>query len=110
MRARLALLLSLLCVASGCAYMPAGSVRAPEKRDIIEIRQGEELFCLVENEEEAEQIAARYGIALVSCRGRTATFHTEEDPGTVIKRGRENGWKALTLNTIDKPFGRKNAE
>ncbi len=66
--------------------------------------EGRELFCTVESREEAEEIAELYGIELVSFSYRVATFHTEEDPGAVVQRGRDNGWKALSVNTSKKMF------
>ena len=77
-----------------------------------EIAQGAELLMLADTREEAEETATLYGIELVSYQYGVATFHTEENPQTVISRGIENGWPRLDLNTImrlDDPVGPGNA-
>ena len=60
--------------------------------------EGAELYCLADSQEEAGEIADLYGIELVDFDLGVATFHTEEDPGAVIQRGKENGWRSLSLN------------
>ena len=60
---------------------------------------GKELYCLADTEEEAKEIAALYDIELVGFSYGVATFHTEENPGTVIARGKKNGWRTLSLNS-----------
>ena len=64
--------------------------------------QEEPLMATVSSREEAEELAALYGITLVKCGTRIATFYTEEDPGDVIARGKANGWPELTLNTLQR--------
>ncbi len=59
---------------------------------------GEELFAVVSTEEDAQAIADQYGIELVTFAQGVATYHTEEDPGTVVRRGRENGWPPVAVN------------
>ena len=74
----------------------------------IEIAQGAELLMLADSRGEAERVATLYGIELVEYSYGVATFHTEENPQTVINRGIENGWPRLDLNTItrlDDPVG-----
>lgn len=65
--------------------------------------KGKELFMLLETEEEALEIAELYGIEFVSLEYGVATFHTEEDPASVVKRGLENGWPKLTINSMKNP-------
>lgn len=60
--------------------------------------EGEELLCLVENEEEAKAVAAQYGIELINCSYGVATFHTDRNPSEVIEEGLKNGWKELSIN------------
>ena len=62
--------------------------------------EGQELLCLVESEEKAQEIADMYGIQLVSFTNSVATFHTEEDPMAVINMGKEKGYPALELNQV----------
>lgn len=64
------------------------------------VAEGKELFCLADTEEEAKELAALYGITLVDFRYGVASFHTEEDPASVIARGKKNGWPSLSLNTV----------
>ncbi|MBR5420065.1 MAG: hypothetical protein IK115_02835 [Lachnospiraceae bacterium] len=61
--------------------------------------EGRELIALTDSEEEAQLIADQYGITLVVYAQGVATFHTEEDPQEVIKRGEENDLPKLYLNT-----------
>ena len=97
------LLLAVLAL-MGCTGraqpMPTGSVQP------LPAAEGEELMATVSSQEEAEEIAALYGIELVSCSEHIATFHTEENPQTVIQRGKDNGWPLLEVNyviTLDDP-------
>ncbi len=103
------LLIAALALA-GCAGrfqptaspMPSGAAHRPQAAE------GEELMATVESQEEAEEIAALYGIELVSCSEHIATFHTEEDLQSVIRRGKDNGWPLLEINyvvTLDDPVG-----
>lgn len=62
--------------------------------------KGEELMALTDTREEAERIAALYEIELVSWSDSVATFHTEEDPLTVVRRGEANGWPRLDINHV----------
>lgn len=59
-----------------------------------------QLMCIAETEEEAQEIAELYGITLVEYGYGVASFFTEENPREVIKRGQENGWPELSLNSI----------
>jgi hypothetical protein len=60
----------------------------------------DELICLADTKEEAEGIASLYGITLYSFDAGVAVFKTNEDPESVIKRGRDNGYPDLDLNYI----------
>ena len=60
--------------------------------------EGEELLALAESREEAEEIAALYGIDLVSFSHGVATFHTEEDPSAVVARGIQESWPLIEVN------------
>ncbi|MBR6208160.1 MAG: hypothetical protein IKQ69_04105 [Oscillospiraceae bacterium] len=70
-----------------------------------EYPEGRELFALAETEEAARAIAEEYGIELVEYRYGIAVFHTQEDPYAVVRRGAENGWTPLEVNTFKKPAG-----
>ena len=98
----LALAAVLLCPAlGGC-----GRKAAPVPPIAGDAAEGRELMGEAATREDAEALAALYGIELVSWSGRLAVFHTEEDPAAVIRRGRENGWPALEINhviTLDDP-------
>ena len=74
--------------------VPTGSYLPPQAAE------GEELLATVESREEAEEIAALYGIELVSCSEHVATFHTDEDLYAVIQRGKDNGWPLLEVNHV----------
>ena len=58
------------------------------------------LRALVETQEEAERLAAQYGIELVSCEDGIALYQTEEDPYAVIARGEEYGYPPLSINYV----------
>jgi hypothetical protein len=64
-----------------------------------EIVPGEELLCLCDTEEDAEEIADMYGIELVKFSYGVATFHAE-NPKEVISLGQEKGYPALELNGV----------
>ncbi len=66
--------------------------------------EGEELFAMAETEEEALELAALYGIELVSFDYGVATFHTDEDPAEVVRRGAENDWPVLEVNGLVSAF------
>lgn len=61
------------------------------------------LMAMVQSSEEAEALAKRYGITLIRCGSRVATFFAE-DPVEVIRRGREKGWPPLELNYESRGF------
>ena len=86
----LLLLAALLFSGCGSYKMEAGTAA---------VNPDGQLLCLVETREEAENLAALYGIALVDFGEGVAVFYTEEDPDAVIARGLENGWQELSLNT-----------
>ena len=60
----------------------------------------DELICLADTEEDARNIASLYGITLYSYNCGVAVFKTNEDPVSVIKRGKANGYPDLELNHI----------
>ncbi len=66
--------------------------------------KGMELMCLAESKQEAEDIAKSYGIELVHFSSGVASFHTDGDPADVIKRGKEQGLKELSINRYNKAF------
>lgn len=78
---------------------PSPSVSA-DTISVSDTSTGEELMCLCDTEEEAQKIAEMYGIELVSQYYGVATFHTDEDPKEVIKRGEELGYPELSLNNV----------
>lgn len=64
----------------------------------------ENLLAWVESEEEAQEIADAYGITLCSYALNIATFHTDEDPREVVRRGKAQGLPELSVNGTMKPF------
>ena len=56
------------------------------------------LIGIVESEAHAQEIAALYGITVVTVNDNFALFHTQEDVMAVIERGRQNGWPLLEPN------------
>ena len=70
------------------------------KQDISVI-PGKELFCTVDDEGTAREIAEQYEIELVSYKYGVAVFHTDKDPQAVIDYGMKNDLPALSLNTDD---------
>ena len=85
----------MLCA---CGQKEAPVVETP----VVPARYSEEmpLICSADSQEQAEQIAAQYGITLVEYSYGVASFYTEEDPAAVIRRGKEQGWVELSLNLI----------
>ena len=60
--------------------------------------EGEELLCIAKSEEEAREIAKMYGIEFVKYAYGVATFHTTEDPRSVIEMGKQKGYPELSVN------------
>ena len=87
-----ALLLACGCARTGTARGGQSSGSPAESTD------GAELTAFVDDEAAAKALAALYGITLVSFSDHVAVYHTGEDPKTVIDRGKENGWPALSID------------
>ncbi|MCR4908830.1 MAG: hypothetical protein K5985_08360 [Lachnospiraceae bacterium] len=117
------LISAMLCLfaaaAAGCGkeHGEAGEMKAvtdPEHDDIANYPQstdslispvsGKELTASVQSEKEAKEIAAGYGIEFVDYTSGVAVFHTEEDPSSVIERGKKDGLPELSLNTMATTF------
>lgn len=99
-----AALLLLTALLPGCARQtPQAAVRPEPKEQTAQqpAAEGAELYTLAESQEQAEEIAALYGIELVEYSFGVATFHTEEEPRTVVQRGRDNGWPEISVNGIN---------
>ncbi len=101
------LIWAVLCSFFAVLLAGCGKAVAPEANPIstgvsqkLPYAKGEELFCLVNSEEEAVEIARLYGFELVSCRENVATFHTDEAPEAVIERGKANGWPLVEINYL----------
>lgn len=58
-----------------------------------------QLMATVDTLEEAQALAELYGIELVDFSYQIAVFRTDEDPRDVIRRGEEQGWPPLSLNS-----------
>jgi hypothetical protein len=95
---------AIISAALACLMLAAcGKQEAPVvETPIMPTRYSEEmpLICTADSQEQAEEIAARYGITLVEYSHGVAGFYTEEDPAAVIRRGKEQGWVELSLNVI----------
>ena len=65
------------------------------------VAAGEELLCLCNSREKAEDIAGLYGIELVDFSYGVATFHAEGDLSALINQGKANGWPELGFNGTD---------
>ena len=63
-----------------------------------------ELIALVENREEAEQLAADYGIELIKFAEGVATFQTDKTYETIEKIGKEKGLTELSINDWNTAF------
>lgn len=97
-KVRQALLLTvLLLLFCACEKQPAEDIAVSKPA----VDPNGQLFCLAEDQAQAEKVAALYGISLVEFGAGMAVFYTEEDPGTVIEKGLANGWPELSLNSID---------
>jgi hypothetical protein len=95
MKAVAAVLLSLLLLC-GCRQ-PSGS--PPEGADLAGVvAVGQELTCLVQNREEALDLAELYDIQLVTFEAGVAVFTTDRSWQEVIEQGKEAGWPELSPN------------
>ena len=86
------------------AAAPVDQEPVPAGGDVQEVTEGAELLCLVETKEEAQKIAAQYGIELVDFGYGLATFHTDRDPEEVISEGLEKGYPELSINGNSKLY------
>lgn len=105
---RYAALFALLAAAAllaGCrGSQPAETI--PPKLRPVEVTvpttetapQTRQLIATVESLEKAQELAELYGIELLDYGSQIALFGTEEDPESVIQRGKDNGWPELSLN------------
>lgn len=64
----------------------------------LEYSKEKPLFVLVETQDEAEKIAADYGIELVDFASGVASYYTDKDPAELIKWGEEQGFPPLEIN------------
>ena len=62
------------------------------------------LLAAVDSEEDAQFIAACYGITLEGVADGLARFTTEEDIESLIQLGRDNGWPPVQPNYLYHPF------
>ena len=94
-------LLALCLLLPGCSGQttPVSASPAPAA-SAGEPAEGQELFCLAESREKAEELASLYEIEFVDYAHGVATFHAE-DPQAVIARGEQNGWPELSLNRVE---------
>ena len=90
----------LAAMLTGCTKQTQTPTATQGPTGLIHYAEGRELMCEAETEERAQEIAELYGIELVEYREGLAAFHTEEDPGSVKKRGMENGWPTLEINVV----------
>lgn len=63
------------------------------------IKEGEELLALVDSEAKANEIAKNLNISLVQFTLGVATYHTTEDPFSVVEKARVKGYQ-IGVNTI----------
>ena len=96
------LLMTLLCGCKKEQEMPFPTVVLPT--EVMDVYGEAQLLGKAASREEAENLAALYGIELVEFKNGLGRFHTEEDPKEVIRRGKENGWPELSLNHTARPF------
>lgn len=59
-----------------------------------------EMIALADTEEKANEIATLYEMELKRFENGVAVYVTKENPADVIKRGEENGWPTVSVNTI----------
>ena len=102
----LAALLLILCTA--CTTGNKAPSAPPESPSSSGVRtehaehpvEGEELMAMTDSREEAEALAAQYGIELVSWELNVAVFHTDRDPYSVMEEGKRNNWPPLEINAV----------
>ena len=118
MRIRLVLIMVIMIGITGCGRQagpsPGGketmthtiSMGKPDGNggDLLTPVEGRELTASANSEEEARDIAEKYGIELVSYGLGVAVFHTDEDPSAVIERGKKQGLPVLSKNTRSTTF------
>ena len=110
------ILAAAFCVLPGCRNTdpaPSGEgTLSVSSEDVVEpavisqeVVEGQELMCLADDKEQAQQIADQYGIELVEFSYGVATFHTNEDPQKIIDMGKEMGYPELEINGYSHTMG-----
>lgn len=102
MKKRLAAVMCLLAAlfCGGCRKqpsIPAGTVGG-------KVASNGQLIASAQTQEEAEQIAALYGIELVDFEAPLALYRTDADPEEMIRKGAEMGWPRLEINHVVELF------
>ena len=91
-------------IREGETDMVSGTVTVSQTGRKDDIVKGGELICSADDEAQAREIAGLYGIELVRFEYGVATFHTDDDPAAVIQKGKDNGWKELSVNRMKEEF------
>ena len=69
------------------------------------IEQGNlQLVCMTDTNEEAEKIAADYGIELLSYAEKVAVFQTDKSYAEILEIGKDKGLPGLSPNNIMKAY------
>ena len=98
---RLCIAAALVAGLFGCSKIPERpNAGQPRPEATVAVDPEKQLLCAVESREAAEALAEQYGIVLVEYEDGLACFYTEEDPQSVISRGKEADFPELSLNRI----------
>lgn len=87
-------------VINGRAYEPLPEEYGVAESDLI----NEELICLADSQEEAEQVAQAYGIELISYDLGVAVFKSDKPYNELLIYGKEHDLKQLSVNHIQEIF------
>ena len=106
MKQALIIILILAVMMMRGTYFPpeAGKHSAEPMPTPVASAETGELLAYTATREDAEQIAALYGIELTRWESGLAVFSTTRDTAEVISEGIANGWPALSPNRVDQPF------
>lgn len=96
----LPVLLAVVCIGLVLFFQMRNVPELPTQPELPPLAPGEELMCEAQSREQAQSIADSYGIELVNYGYGIAVFTTEEDPRTVIERGKSQGLPILSLNYL----------
>lgn len=81
------------------AYPAMGSM---DEGNMNKMYAENQVLALLDTEEEASEMAEKYGMELMLYNSGVATFHTDEDPEELVKQINADGYEDVYINYVRK--------